>query len=139
MQRALSRLILGRGGPRDLKVLAATLKQGELISALFARHPALDVPYNITASLNLISLSNKPSLGRLVEDLNAALQDDVPMLARDGNFIAAGWSPELDQLKSLRDESRKIIAQLQADYAKQAGVQNLKIKHNNVLLSLIHI
>ena len=139
MQRALSRLILGRGGPRDLKVLAATLKQGELISALFARHPALDVPYNITASLNLISLSNKPSLGRLVEDLNAALKDDVPMLSRDGNFIAAGWSPELDQLKSLRDESRKIIAQLQADYAKQAGVPNLKIKHNNVLGFFIEV
>ena len=133
MQRAASRLILGRGGPRDLKALAATLKQGELISALFARRPSLEVPANITAALNLISLSGKPELAALTEDLNKALQDDVPLLARDGNFIKSGWSVELDQLKILGGESRKLIAGLQADYAKMADVPSLKIKHNNVL------
>ena len=58
---------------------------------------------------------------------------DVPMLARDGGFIAMGWSPEIDQLKSLRDDSRRLIAGLQADYVKLANVPSLKIKHNNVL------
>lgn len=133
MQRALSRLVLGRGGPRDLKAIAATLKQGELISALFAKHPSLQVPANINAALGLMSLADKPSLAVLVQDLNKALQEDVPLMARDGNFIAAGWSADLDQLKTLRDESRKIIAGLQADYAKMADVPSLKIKHNNVL------
>lgn len=139
MQRALSRLILGRGGPRDLKTLAGTLKQGELISATFARHPNLDTPLNIKMILSQMSLSDKTQLAVLVDDLNKALQDDVPMLARDGNFIKAGWSPELDQLKILRDESRKIIAGLQVQYAQRADVPTLKIKHNNVLGFFIEV
>ncbi len=139
MQRALSRLILGRGGPRDLQTLAATLKQGELISAAFARRPGLDVPVNIKNMLAALSLSDKASLAALVDDLHKALQDDVPVLARDGNFIKAGWSAELDQLKTLRDESRKVIAGLQAQYAQRADVPNLKIKHNNVLGFFIEV
>ena len=139
MQRALSRLLLGRGGPRDLKTLSVTLKQGELLSALFARYPSLDVPHNVQAALDMISLSDKGALGKLVQDLNKALEEDVPLLARDGKFIATGWSPELDRLKTLREESRKIIAGLQADYAKTANVPTLKIKHNNVLGFFIEV
>ncbi|MEP6343712.1 MAG: DNA mismatch repair protein MutS [Maricaulaceae bacterium] len=139
MQRALSRLLLGRGGPRDLKTLSVTLKQGELLSALFARYPSLDIPHNVQAALNMVSLSDKGVLGKLVQDLNKALEEDVPLLARDGKFIATGWSPELDQLKTLRDESRKIIAGLQAEYAKVANVPTLKIKHNNVLGFFIEV
>jgi len=139
MQRALSRLMLGRGGPRDLKTLGATLKQGELISALFARYPGLDIPANIASSLSTLSLSGKASLAVWVDDLNKALQDDVPILARDGNFIRPGWSPELDQLKTLRDDSRKLIAGLQAQYGAAVDVPTLKIKHNNVLGFFIEI
>jgi DNA mismatch repair protein MutS len=139
MQRALSRLILGRGGPRDLKTLAASLKQGELISALFARYPGIDIPANVSVALAMISLSDKPALAGLTDDLNKALQEDVPILARDGNFIAPGWSPKLDHLKTLRDESRKIIAGLQGQYAQAADVPNLKIKHNNVLGFFIEV
>ena len=139
MQRALSRLVLGRGGPRDMKALAVTLKQGELISALFVAQPSVDAPHNIMQALGQISLSDKPALGQFVQDLSNGFQEDVPILARDGNFIKAGWAPELDQLKSLRDESRKVIAGLQADYAKTADVPNLKIKHNNVLGYFIEV
>src|SRR5262249_56712636 len=58
---------------------------------------------------------------------------DLPLLARDGGFIAPGYSAELDELKSLRDESRKLIASLQSRYADETGVSSLKIRHNNVL------
>ena len=133
MARAISRIALGRGGPRDILTLGKGLKQGEQLSALFARSPGLDIPRNIENALGTLSLSDKGELAKFGSDIAKAFQADVPMMARDGGFIAQGWRPELDELKKLRDDSRRIVAGLQADYAKTADVPTLKIKHNNVL------
>ena len=133
MARAASRLVLGRGGPRDLQALANTLKLCETIVAEFAAKPNVSPPAAVESALRGISLSNKTEMAALVRDLSKALQSDVPMLARDGGFIALGWSPEIDTLKTLRDDSRRLIAGLQSNYAKLADVPTLKIKHNNVL------
>jgi len=72
-------------------------------------------------------------------DIKKAFKDDVPMMARDGGFIRDGWHAGLDELKRLRDDSRRIVAGLQADYAKAADVPTLKIKHNNVLGYFIEV
>ncbi len=133
MARSVSRLVLGRGGPRDLQALANTLKLGENIAAGFAEKPDVVPSQNVNIALSGISLAEKPDIAVIARDLAKALQSDVPMLARDGGFVAAGWSPEIDTLKNLRDDSRRLIAGLQADYAKLANVPTLKIKHNNVL------
>jgi len=71
--------------------------------------------------------------GELVATLGAALSEELPLLARDGGFIAAGYSDELDRLREMRDNSRRLIANLQARYAGETGVSGLKVKHNNVL------
>ncbi|MBI3513125.1 MAG: DNA mismatch repair protein MutS, partial [Proteobacteria bacterium] len=69
----------------------------------------------------------------LTERLGRALAQELPLNARDGNFIAAGYSAELDELRGLRDESRRHIANLQTRYVEEAGVTALKIRHNNIL------
>jgi DNA mismatch repair protein MutS len=69
----------------------------------------------------------------LVERLSRALAEELPLFARDGGFIAAGYSFELDEWRQLRDESRRMMAALQARYAEATGIQALKIRHNNVL------
>jgi DNA mismatch repair protein MutS len=71
--------------------------------------------------------------GVLVDRLARALAEDPPPVARDGGFVAAGYHEGLDELRTLRDESRRLIAALQARYATETGVQGLKIRHNNVL------
>jgi len=139
MARAASRLSLGRGGPRDLVVIRDTLGLGETICAEFAKQTNLTLPENLESVLEDLSLSDKDQLANLRRDLSKALSPDVPMQARDGGFIARGWQPSIDELKSLRDDSRKIVAGLQADYAKQSGVPTLKIKHNNVLGYFIEV
>src|SRR6202012_2334193 len=57
----------------------------------------------------------------------------LPLFARDGGFIAGGYAPDLDQHRELRDESRRMMANLQARYADESGIPSLKIRHNNVL------
>ena len=53
--------------------------------------------------------------------------EEPPLFVRDGGFIAIGRDAELDEARQLRDEGRSIIAQYQKDYAKQTGIQSLKI------------
>lgn len=139
LARATSRLSLGRGGPRDLIIVRDTLGIGEAICADFAKQPNIDLPDNLKTVLDHLSLANKETMAALRRDLSKALTPDVPMQARDGGFIATGWHTAIDELKTLRDDSRRIVAGLQSDYAKTADVPTLKIKHNNVLGYFIEV
>ncbi len=134
MARALSRLALGRGGPRDLGAIRAGLAAGEEICALFATlHGPLDTPPSeIVGALAALSLSAQPALEQLFQTLRAALEAELPLSARDGGFIAAGYRPELDQTRALRDDSRRVIAALEHRLQKDSGV-TLRIRHNAVL------
>ena len=126
MPRALSRLALNRGGPRDLgAILAGAEAAARVKSAFFVAQP----PQVIAAALEAIDAFPEA----LTERLAAALADDLPLLKRDGGFVRAGHLAELDELRALRDESRRVIAGLQLSYAEETGVRSLKIRHNNVL------
>ena len=129
MDRALSRLALDRAGPRDLVAIRAGLTQAEAISGMLANTP----PLLAEAAKALVGH------GALVELLDRAVVAEPPLLARDGGFIAPGFDAELDETRALRDEGRGVIGRMQAEYAEAAGVQGLKIKHNNVLGYFIEV
>ena len=124
MDRALSRLGLDRGGPRDLAAIRDGLTQAVRIADL--------VPGDAPA---LLSGATRDLRGHddLLDLLDAALVAEPPLLARDGGFIAPGHDADLDEARKLRDEGRGVIAGMQADYAQQTGISSLKVKHNNVL------
>jgi len=132
LERARSRIRLGRGGPRDLAAIASALKAGEQAVAETTRAQT-NPPELIDMALEALTLSNQPDLAALTQDLRTALAEDLPTLARDGGFIAAGWDAALDEARSLKADSRQIIAELQTRYAEQTGISALKIKFNNVL------
>jgi len=134
MARALSRLALGRGGPRDLGCLRDGLAAGAGITRLFAAPEPLDPapPVETAQALEALDLARQPALSDLRDLLASGLGDDLPAQARDGGFVAAGVRPELDQARALRDDSRKVIAGLEAQLARESGVA-LKIRHNAVL------
>jgi DNA mismatch repair protein MutS len=127
LARALSRIVVGRGGPRDL----AAIRDGIVAAAEFsARLAALgEAPRDITQA---IAALRRPDTGIAVE-LQRALTDELPALRRDGGFVRTGFEPALDEARALRDESRRVVAALQMRYAETTGVRMLKIKHNNVL------
>lgn len=134
IERALSRLSLGRGGPRDM----AALRDGLL--AARALHPLLDsvgVPELIKEIQHKLVIPAE--LVSLVADLKTALQEELPLLTRDGGFIATGYDPMVDELHTLQHDSKKIIAQYQARYAQISGIPTLKIKHNLILGYFIEV
>ena len=125
MDRALSRLSLDRGGPRDLSAIRNALGQAQDMAQ--ATYPD-GMPSILTNAL--AALEGHDDLLSLLEQ---ALVAEPPLLARDGGFIAPGYDNELDESRELRDEGRGVIAGMQAEFVKTTGIQALKIKHNNVL------
>ncbi len=124
MDRALSRIALDRGGPRDLAAIRNALTQAESLSTMLSD----DLPEVLTQSAAALQ-----GHGDLLDLLDSALIAEPPLLTRDGGFVATGYDAPLDEARTLRDEGRGVIAGLQRDYAAETGIQSLKIKHNNVL------
>ena len=133
MQRALSRLSMGHGGPRDLAAIAAGLDGAANIIAVVRTVLASDFATVGPPGDLLVFLDNMQNPTPLADKLNPALADDLPLLARDGGFVRQGYDLALDELRGLRDENRRLIAALQSRYSDETGITSLKIKHNNVL------
>ena len=127
LARSLSRLVVGRGGPRDLAAIRDGIAAASEIAALLGR--LKDAPTEIAEAAKALRLPDPA----LAQELGAALADELPLFKRDGGFVRAGYLAALDEATALRDESRKVIAQLQVGYADETGVRALKIRHNNVL------
>jgi DNA mismatch repair protein MutS len=135
VDRALSRLSLDRGGPRDLTAIRdALMETGPVREAVGKSDPLEAPPTDIARALDDLGEHSE-----LVAVLREAISAEPPILARDGGFVAKGYAPELDRLRELRDESRRLIANLQAQYARETGIASLKVKHNNVLGYFIEV
>lgn len=131
--RGLTRLALARGGPREMLAIKAAIN---VSSGLAAELLALERPSDGNKHLldNLIAAPTE-----LAAQIADRLQDEVPMLPRDGGFVRQGFDAELDEFRTLATQSRQIIAALQARYADETGIKAIKVKHNNVLGYFIEV
>ncbi len=135
MERAMARLSLMRGGPRDLAGLrdglgiAATLR-AQLIEKNLVDAALQRIAEGLKLSDDLESYRNL---------LATALTEVPPLLSRDGGFIANGYSAELDKFRALKTEARQHIAGLQSKYTQLTGIETLKITHNNILGYFIEV
>lgn len=126
LARALSRLVVDRGGPRDL----AAIRDGiDTAANLAAELAAGGVPLQLQEAATALRLPD----AAITHDLGAALDDELPLFKRDGGFVRAGYDAALDEARTLRDESRRVIVALEARYAGETGVRALKVRHNNQL------
>jgi DNA mismatch repair protein MutS len=130
LARALARLALSRGGPRDLGAVCDAINSAHSLSENLSRAgAALGLPGELTSIAE--RLRTAPT--SVADSLSAALSESLPVCARDGGFIRDGANADLDEHRQLRDGSRQVIAGLQATYAEATGIKSLKVRHNNVL------
>jgi DNA mismatch repair protein MutS len=127
LSRALARLSVGRGGPRDLAGLRDAILAADQALLQLARME--EPPAEIASAMAAL---RRPSR-ELAAEFERALAEQLPLLKRDGGFVREGYEPALDEARNLRDASRLVVASMQARYADVTSVKGLKIRHNNVL------
>ena len=136
IERAVSRLSLGRGGPRDLANIKIALG---IVPALRNLLRGGDAAISGQPEAVRKVAADLGEHTQMVATLDSALEEDLPLLARDGGFIREGYSAALDEVKRLKNDSHKLIVELQAKYAEMTGIANLKIKFNNVIGYFIEV
>lgn len=123
-ERALSRLLMARGGPRDVGLIRQTLMQSEELATL------LNENISFAAHWKEVLTGNTKVLSLLIA---AFKEEQLPLLVRDGGFIADGYSVELDRIRHVQANGHSMIQALQQRYLTETSIATLKIRHNHVL------
>lgn len=140
IERAMSRLSVGRGGPRDLAAVGQALDQAFQIREIIEANihsSGVGLDGKIDDLKNIIEKFGHHS--GIIDRLRRALLPDPPLIIRDGNFIAKGYHAPLDEFQTLKSESKRLIATLEGQYKEKTGINGLKIKYNNVLGYFIEV
>ena len=127
--RSLSRLLSGRGTPRDMRYAADFLVMLPNAKAVGAR-------LDSDLADRFLKINTHDALAG---ELKFALSDELPTFFRDGNVIRMGFDAGLDHMRQLGGGAKETIAALQAQYASATGVNTLKIKYNNILGYFIEV
>ena len=130
MARSVSRLAFQRGGPRDLASVRDAIGAARAASAMLLQaSKTIGLPGDIADIVKQLA----PETLDLDRQLTAALVDEPPHFRRDGGFVRVGFSGDIDMARTLREDSRRVMAALEARYVEMTGVKSLKIRHNNIL------
>ncbi|NAZ37981.1 DNA mismatch repair protein MutS [Rubellimicrobium sp. CFH 75288] len=132
-ERALGRLVPGRGGPRDLAALRGALRAARAVAERFGPVPG---PARLAEAAAALA---DPDARALHDRLEAALAEEPPADPRAGGAVRTGFCPTLDGLRRLREEGRALIAALQGRYAALTGLGGLKIRHNGTLGYVVEV
>lgn len=128
IERALARLIMDKAGPKDLNIIKFGLKKAMLLWEVVKDDGLLSTVKFIFNGID-----------SLLKTLENAIEDDVPTLVRDGNFIKRGFNVPLDEMRDVIMSGESVISSLQQRYVSETNISNLKIKKNNILGFFIEI
>ncbi len=132
LERAINKLLIGRGGPRDFLVIVNALK---ILCSLKSYFNSNMHKYEHNFAKLIAEI---PDLTFLYEELNI-FKDAPPLLCREGNFIKSQVNEQLDYQRSLRDNSNGLIAKLEEKYRSKTQIVKLKIRATNILGYYIEI
>ncbi len=123
LERLIGKAVYGSAGGRDLTALSSGLGKLPHIRDLLKNCPSA-----LLQSLR----EDLDDLPELRDELDRALVDEPPFSVREGGFIRDGYSPEVDKLRDLLNNSAGRLAQLEAETKERTGIKNLKVKSNKV-------
>ena len=128
IDRAKARVILSRGSPRDIKSIQLGIEAAHNLNNALDEKIVKNIPKGFMAVKN-----NLGQCYELLNELKDILSENLPLFVKDGGFVKKGYSKELDQVRSFRDQSRQHILEMEAKEKLKTGLTSLKIKYNNVI------
>jgi DNA mismatch repair protein MutS len=142
IERLVGRARLGVATPRDLAVLGRSLAALPALAEALAEAHAGEIGGSLVGEADLLRLGdegNDALGGELAAELTRVLRPDAPALTKDGGYVNAGVSAELDELVEVASGGRSRIAAIEARERERTGIPSLKIKFNNVFGYYIEI
>lgn len=130
LERSISRIVMNRGGPRDLIIIKNTLINSHNILEIIYDHCNSELDLFRELGINFEKLENFENLER---ELSDALLDTNVNLARDGGFIKPTFNPRLTEIYNLKLNGKDLINNLRDQYRVLSSISNLKIEENNVI------
>ena len=130
LERLIGRISFGSATPRDLNAILRSLYQVPAIRENLAALPS---------SLLQVLSESADEVPEICALLVKAISDDPPAKISEGDTIRAGYSTELDELRSISRNAKQIIATLEATERTRSGISNLRIKFNNVFGYFIEV
>lgn len=130
LERVLGRISLGSATPRDLVAMRRSLDQVP---------PIREALGTTQSSLLQVLAENTDELPDIRMLIAQALVDDPPAKLTDGNVIRADYSPELDELRSVSQNAKQIIASMETSERARSGINNLRIRFNGVFGYFIEV
>jgi DNA mismatch repair protein MutS len=138
VERTLSRVSQGTGGPRDLAAIRHSL---EALPPLVDHLTVLEKAA-LTKDENSLCqeiLSGIHLLPELLEQLRAAIVDEPPATVKEGGIFRSGYDADLDELRQLSGSGKEWIAELQQKEIDRTGIKSLKVRYNSVFGYFIEI
>jgi DNA mismatch repair protein MutS len=130
LERVIGRISLGSATPRDLVAMLRSLDQVPAIREVLA---------GLQSSLLEVLAENTDELPDIRALISRAIGDDPPAKIVDGGVIRDGYSPELDELRSVSRNAKQIIAAMEATERGRSGINNLRIRFNGVFGYFIEV
>jgi DNA mismatch repair protein MutS len=130
LERLIGRISFGSASPRDLIAILRSLYQVPAVRENLAAMPS---------SLLQVLAETADEVPEVCALLVKAISDDPPAKISEGDTIRAGYSTELDELRSISRNAKQIIATLEATERTRSGINNLRIKFNNVFGYFIEV
>ena len=128
IDRAKARVILSRGGPRDLESIKLGIEGAHNLDNILDNKKFEKFPKDF-----IVLKKHLNRCSELLNLLKSILSENLPLFVKDGGFVKKGYSKELDEVCSFRDQSRQHILEMEVEERAKTGLTSLKIKYNNVI------
>ena len=128
--RSLARISLGRGGPRDLYSILNGLKCATNINQVLKENSSNSDNLKLKKFLSIIC---NHKINEILKLLDSALEENLPLRTREGNFIRKGYDEKLDEIRDFRDNRKKMVLEIEEREKKASKINSLKIKYNTFL------
>ena len=130
LERMMTRTVYGSATPKEIYAMAQTCDR---LPGLRRQAESCNCPELAELAAQIDPLTD------IKEKIYAAVSPDAPSTLKDGGVIAKGYHTEVDELRSIRDNTKGILAQLETRLRQETGIPKLKIGYNHVFGYFIEV
>ena len=130
LERLMTRTVYGSATPKEIYAMAQTCDR---LPSLKQQAESCNCPELAELSAQIDALDD------IKQKIYAAVDPEAPSTLKDGGVIAKGYHPEVDELRSIRDNTKGVLAQLETRLRQETGIPKLKIGYNHVFGYFIEV